>query len=68
MSSQNKCFHCLAENERFAILSLTFLVWGQNIFAFCPKSPIKKSQFFRETVTCFYIEKKKLKNLIAHQK
>lgn len=61
MSSQNQRFHCLAENERFAILSLKFLVWGQNIFAFCPKSPIKIPNFSERQTLVFTSTRKKLK-------
>lgn len=64
MSSQNQRFHCLAENERFAILGLKFLVWGQNIFAFCPKSPIKIPNFSERQALVFTSTRKKLKTWV----
>lgn len=62
MSSQNQRFHCLAENERFAILSLKFLVWGQNIFVFCPKSPVKILNFSERQTLVSTSTRKKVKN------
>lgn len=61
MSSQNQRFHCLAENERFAILSLKFLVWSQNSFAFCPKSAVKIPNFSGRQTLVFTSTREKLK-------
>lgn len=60
MSSQNQRFHCLAENERFAILSLKFLVWSQNSFAFCPKSAVKIPNFSGRQTLVFTSTREKL--------
>lgn len=62
MSSQSQRFHCLAENERFAILSLKFLLWGQNIFAFCPKCPIKIPNFSERQTLLFTSTRKNFKS------
>lgn len=64
MSSQNQRFHCLAENERFAILSLKFLVWSQNSFAFCPKSAVKIPDFSGRQTLVFTSTREKFKTWV----
>lgn len=49
MFSQNQRFHCLAENERFAILSLKFFWFGTKIFLlFAQKFSNKRHLFLHQ--------------------